>query len=134
MRSLATDILIWIGLVTCLFVVLSLVAGVPQLIKLSAHSAVTTGTVIATKPKEHGSVTVAYPVNGKFSVQVFTPYSLHVGDEVKVYYLPSKVETAVLSEPKQMLREQIAPALAASVVFGSIAAVVVAILRRLRKT
>ncbi len=96
--------IVWFACSGILGLLLSLISGIPQLIRLSHRFSLTTGRVTKVDRLQHQSIMVDYSVSGIRYRQTFSPYLWPEAASVEVYYDPNDPVNSVLERPTWLLQ------------------------------
>ncbi len=112
----------WLILVLLVAAVLGSV-NLLDYLRLSRGAAVVTGQVTSRQPLHHDMVAAEFQVGGR-SYAVFKTFvvppnppkaSLHVGDPIVVFYLPSAPRVATLGDPRHLVGNELASVLLSAI-------------------
>jgi len=109
---------IWAAAFTLTAVAIGFVIDAPRLLLLERHHARTSGTVTRVIPNSHGQVVVRYSVKGLTYEQSFGPSSRHEGETVPVYYYPQSPDISEISDPSDVLTDNMPAWIATSLLFS----------------
>ena len=120
---------IWIGCVLTveafLFGVAFGLAGEGRRVTLSKDWRATTGTVVTVDRSNHNSVTIRYNVDGQQVERTFTGSEKNVGEVLDVYYSPSDLNLADITNPSVSVRHDLRLLFLAGLVLGTFISVII---------